>query len=310
MLERLGTADALRISERPDPVPVAGEVLVRIRAASVNPVDWKIATGKLKLIFPVVMPWIPGCDFSGEVVAVASKEGPFRVGDRVIGMVPPNRGGGWAELMAAPVSCLAPMPPAMDWEEAAGLPLAGLTALQSLRTLGRLQEGESVLINGAAGGVGCLALQLAQALGGRAWAVARAEQADRLHDLGAAEVWDYREGPVWRRPEFFHLVFDAAATLPALRGLRLLVRGGRFITTLPSPTYPFGKIVARLRGGYLRVVRAAPVAEDFDFLARLVEAGRLRVPVERVYPLEETVEAQRQNRAGGGFGKIIVRMDC
>ena len=197
-IDSYGGVARLLLRELPEPRPQAGEVLVRVRAAAVNPVDWKICQGHLRFILRPTFPYIPGGDIAGEVVAAGAGAAPFKSGDTVAGFLELRRGGGYAELAVAKAKAIALKPRSLSFTEAASLPIAGCTALQALRDLGQVSEGAKVLILGGAGGVGHFAVQIAKALGAKVDATCGSSNITFVQSLGAEHVIDYRETDVTR----------------------------------------------------------------------------------------------------------------
>ena len=243
-----GGTDVLSLTQQPLPKVGPSEVLVRVRSASVNPVDWKLMSGGLDAVMHAVFPVVPGWDVSGVVEAVGFDTSEFAVGDEVMAY---NRkdylhGGTFAELTTVPVRSLAKKPASLSWDEAAGLPLAGLTAWQLLTRL-EVGEGDTVLIHAAAGGVGSLGVQIAKALGARVIGTASAGNHDRLRELGAEPV-EYGDGVVDRvralAPDGVDVVADfVGGVLETTQAVLAAVVG-----TPPSPTTPSPRPAARGSG--------------------------------------------------------------
>ncbi|WP_298180464.1 NADP-dependent oxidoreductase [Saccharomonospora sp.] len=298
--ERYGGPEQLTLAERPDPKVAPGEVLIRVKAAAVNPVDWKIGAGYLDQIMEVQFPIIPGWDVAGVVEAVGLDVYDYRVGDEVIGYARKDwvSQGTYAELVAANVRLIAPKPASLDWTQAAGLPLAGLTAYQSLDRV-RVGEGDTVLVHAAAGGVGAFATQLAAVRGARVIGTASERNHDFLRRLGAEPV-SYGEGLVERVRELAPDGVDAAVdcvggeSIDASR--ELLQDMSRLVSTIDPK--------AEELGGASMWVR--PSTDDLAELSRLADEGKLEVNVDRVFPLEEAAEAWRVNQEGRTRGKIAL----
>ncbi|MFC8285607.1 NADP-dependent oxidoreductase [Streptomyces cyaneofuscatus] len=299
-----GSADVLEYGERPDPKVGPDSVLVKVRAAAVNPVDWKAREGYLQGGLDAVFPVIPGWDVSGVVVQPGIAVDEFGVGDEVIGYVREDflSRGTFAEYVAAPVRTLARKPLSLSFEEAAGLPLAGLTAYQVLHRTLKIRDGDTVLVHAAAGGVGSLAVQIARHTGCRVVGTASARNHDHVRSLGAEPV-EYGDGLADRLRELVPEGFDAAFDTVGGEALRVsaetLAEGGRLASIADSEVFSYGGCYAFVR----------PDAADLAQLAELAERGIVTVHVDRVFPLEQAAEAYRLNQEGRTRGKIVVTVD-
>ncbi len=299
--ETYGGPEVLSLTQQPLPKVGPGEVLVRVRSAAVNPVDWKVMSGGLDALMDVRYPVVPGWDAAGVVEAVGIDTPEFSVGDKVMAYARKDyvHGGTFAEFVSVPVRALAHKPASFSWDEAAGLPLAGLTAYQTLTRLG-VREGELVLIHGAAGGVGSLAIQIARSLGARVIGTASEGNHARLRELGAEPV-AYGEGSVERiralAPEGVDVVADFVGGVIDVTSA-VLAPGGRHASIADSEVLE--------AGGQWMWVR--PSAPDLTQLARLADEGELKVTVARTFPLEELAEAFRLSQTGHVAGKIAIRI--
>ncbi|MCX4450019.1 NADP-dependent oxidoreductase [Streptomyces sp. NBC_01789] len=299
-----GDESVLEYGERPDPKVGPDTVLVKVRAAAVNPVDRATREGKLDGILDTVFPVIPGWDVSGVVVQPGIAVDEFAVGDEVIGYVREDflSRGTFAEYVAAPVRTLARKPLRLSFEEAAGLPLAGLTAYQVLHRTLRVQEGDTVLVHAAAGGVGSLAVQLARHAGCRVIGTASERNHDHLRTLGAEPV-AYGDGLVDRlrdlAPDGIDAAFDTVGGDALRASTETLAPGGRLASIVDPEVFSYGGRYAFVR----------PDADDLAHLAELAEQGIVTVHVDRVFPLAETAAAQRLNAEGRTRGKIVVTVD-
>ncbi|HEX4976524.1 MAG TPA: NADP-dependent oxidoreductase [Nocardioides sp.] len=296
-----GGADVLDVREVADPPVGPDTVLVRTRATSVNPVDWKIREGYLQGAYPHHLPIVPGWDVAGVVEAV----GPavttgVEVGDEVYGYVRRDdvKHGTAAELVAAPERTVTRKPASLSFEEAAAVPLAGMTAYQALTEALDVRAGDRVLVHAAAGGVGHLATQIAVALGAEVVATASARNHDFLRGLGAAEVVDYHGGPVSERLE---MPVDAVLDLvggEALADAPNQVKDTRRVASIIDPQTVLGM------GG--RYVFVRPERTHLDALAALADEGRLRVEVAERFSLDRIADAHRASEEGHTRGKIVV----
>ncbi|MFF9062995.1 NADP-dependent oxidoreductase [Streptomyces sp. NPDC014882] len=298
---RYGGPEVLEYGELRDPKVGPDTVLVKVRAAAVNPVDWKCRAGHLDGVLDAVFPVIPGWDVSGVVVRPGAAVTEFSVGDEVIGYVREDflSRGTLAEYVAAPVRTLARKPRNLTWEEAAGLPLVGLTAYQVLYKDLRVRRGETVLIHAAAGGVGSIAVQLARHLGARAIGTASEANHDFVRSLGGEPV-TYGEGLAERvrglAPEGVDAAFDTVGGETLKTSANLLAPEGRLVSIADGDVVDYG--------GRYSFVR--PDAEDLTRLAELAEQGVVSVHVSRTFPLERTADAYRLNEEGRTRGKIVV----
>lgn len=304
---RYGGPDVLELTELDTPRVGPDSVLVRVRAAAVNPVDWKLREGLLDQILDVSFPVVPGWDVSGVVEQVGLDTPELAVGDEVFGYLRKDvtggaiSGGTFAELVAAPVRTLARKPAAWTFEEAAAAPLAGLTAYQSLRRVG-VAEGDVVLVHAAAGGVGSFAVQLARAFGARVLGTASPANHDYLRSLGAEPV-AYGDGLADRvrtiAPDGVDVVADFAGGEALASTPELLRRPGRVVSIVDAAARE------RLGGHYVWV---RPSGTDLAELAAMADAGALRVELAAVLDLAETAKAHELSQTGHVRGKVVVRV--
>ncbi|CAK7286718.1 NADP-dependent oxidoreductase [Streptomyces sp. RM1] len=300
-LDTYGSPDDLRLVELPEPKVAPGEVLVRVKAAGVNPVDWKLGAGMLDAVMETRFPLISGWDVAGVVERVGFDATEFSVGDEVYGYIRKDwvQNGAYAELVSAPVRTLAKKPASLSWEEAAGVPLAGLTAYQSIERLG-IDRGDVVLVHAAAGGVGSLGVQIAVARGARVIGTASERNHEFLRSLGAEPV-TYGEGLADRvrelAPEGVDAVLDFVGDGAVGQSLPLLRRPGRVASIAD------GQAALDAGGQYVWV---RPSSADLTTLAALADAGKLTVHVEQALPLAQAAEAWRLSQSGRTRGKIVL----
>ncbi|MGP9021726.1 NADP-dependent oxidoreductase [Streptomyces sp. BR1] len=300
---RYGGAEVLEYGDRPDPKVGPDSVLVKVRAAAVNPVDWKVREGYMDPVLEAVFPVVPGWDVSGVVVQPGVSVPEFAVGDEVMGYAREDflSRGTFAEYVAAPVRTLARKPRNLSFEEAAGLPLCGLTAYQVLRAL-EVRAGDTVLVHAAAGGVGSLAVQIAAHRGARVIGTASERNHDFLRELGAEPV-EYGDGLVDRvralAPDGVTAAFDTVGGDALRASAELLAPEGR-LASIAS-----GEVIGL--GGHYLFVR--PDAADLRELADLAEQGVLSVHVDATFPLERAADAHRLSEEGRTRGKIVVTVD-
>jgi NADPH:quinone reductase-like Zn-dependent oxidoreductase len=308
--EKYGPPEALRMAEVDKPAPNTDEVLVKVLAASVNAADWHVLRGKplfsratLGLLRPKHK--ILGVDVAGQVEAVGSGGTQFKPGDEVYANLLDHGYGGFAEYVSAPVGVLSLKPASLSFEEAAAVPMAATTALQGLRRHGELQPAQRVLINGASGGVGTFAVQLAKASGAEVTAVTSTPNLDLVRSLGADQVIDYANGDFTRTGRRYDLILDTVGnrSVPELR--RALAEGGKAaVTGFTSLTKLLG---VSLRGGKdIAQVQAHVTAKDLELLSQLIAAGKLRPQIERRYRFAELPAAIAYLEQGHARAKVVV----
>lgn len=324
-IERTGPPDVIRVGTLPDPVPGPGQALVRVRACAVNPIDTYVRSGAVAAPLPV--PFVVGCDLAGEVLAVGDEVAGLRPGMRVWGS---NQGvlgrqGTFAELAAVDAHWLYPTPEGVDDDAAAAAALVSITAHLGLVTHAALRPGETVFVNGASGGVGSAVVQIATAIGARVVGTAGSEAKRRLvRELGADVVLDYRRGDLVdaaraAAPEGIHVYWETQRDPDLDRAVELIAEGGRIVLMAgrdARPAFPVGPFYVkgcRMAGFVMfKADHRLQAAAALD-IGRWSGAGRLRVPIDRILPLEATAEAHRLQEAatvggsGALAGKIVIR---
>ncbi|MFF7589645.1 NADP-dependent oxidoreductase [Kitasatospora purpeofusca] len=302
-IHRYGGPEVVEYTDLPDPKVGPDSVLVQVRAAGVNPVDWKVRDGRLDGLLDAHFPLVMGWDAAGVVRAVGGGVTEFAPGDEVYGCVRKDtvEHGTYAELVAAPVRTLARKPAALDWAQAGGLPLAGLTALQSLRAVGA-GPGDTVLVHAAAGGVGHLAVQIARALGARVIGTAGERNHDYLRELGAEPV-RYGEGLAERVRVLAPEGVDAALDLVGGDAVEVSVG----LVADPARIASVADFGVKALGG--RYVWVRPDAAGLAELAALADEGRLTVTVASTFPLAQAASAQALSAEGRTRGKIVLLAD-
>ena len=329
LCEQYGGPEVLQIADDlPTPRVGPNGVLVQVRASSVNPVDWKFRRGLLDAVRPVVFPVIWGGDLSGVVTEVGPAVTLFKPGDEVYGFkdgyVGKTYRGTYAEFVVAPEKSLAKKPGNLSHEEAAAVPLAALTAWQALLNQGNLKAGQHVLIHAGAGGVGVMAIQIAKAFGAYVAATASTGNQDLLRELGADQPIDYTKEQVSDIGAKFDLVLDGVGQSVWAGSFGALRFGGRLVTlTVPIPEAPAGKArffatalagvaggVARglMSGKLLLLTQVKPRGGDLEKINALIEAGKIKPVVEKIFPLEQIADAHRLSEAGHVRGKLAVRV--
>ena len=299
-----GGPEVLKFEEAPRPQAGPGEVLVRVRAAGVNPVDWQVREGRFKEALSYRMPFVPGWDVSGVVEATGPHVALLTEGDEVYGHPSVVRNGAYAEYAVVPEVELALKPRSIDHLHAASVPMAALTAWQGLFDVGGLRTEQKVLIHGGAGGVGSFAIQLARWKGAFIIATASGRNQEFLRNLGADLTIDYERGRFDRVVCDADVVFDTVGRETLDRSWKVLKKGGILVSTVERPSDEEAAAHG-VRGGYVNTqANPAQLAE----IAELVDAGMVRPIVEAVFPLNEARHAQELSQTGHARGKIVLKV--
>ncbi len=314
---KYGPPDVLELQEVAKPTPKPDQVLVKINAASVNAYDWHLLTADIFLVRlmggGLLKPKnsIPGVDIAGQIELVGSNVKQFKPGDQVFGDISTCDSGGFAEYASVPESLLAHKPTNLTFEESAAVPMAALTALQGLRDSGHIQPGQKVLIQGASGGVGTFAVQIAKSFGAEVTAVTSPRNFDQARTLGADHVIDYTKEDFTKSGQQYDLIFAANGYHPISDYKRALTPRGIYIMAGGTATQMFqamllGPWASEREGKKLGGVTAQPSQEDLVFMKQIIEAGKVKPVIDRSYPLSETAEALRYLGTGHARGKIVI----
>jgi len=310
-----GAADVLQYEEVGKPIPKSGEVLIRLRAASANPLDWRaqradpffirfMGSGLLRPKQNIL-----GVDIAGTVEAVGANVASFEPGDEVFGA---SRYGGFAEFVCASEDRVVPKPETVSFEQAASVPVAAVTALQGLRDKGRLQPGQRVLITGASGGVGTFAVQIAKSLGANVTGVCSTRNLDLVRSLGADHVIDYTREDFTRTGERYDLIFDGAAYHSVVRCRHALRPDGTYVMVGGSTARMLQSMLLAPLTALTRKKIGFMVAQmnrkDLLFLKELLETGDMRPVIDSRYPLRETARALDYLEKGHARGKVVINM--
>lgn len=321
VLRSYGPPDGLELADIDQPVPADDEVLIRVRATSVQPYDWhhmrgepyiaRLMPGTVGLRKPKIS--ILGADVAGEVQAVGRRVTEFRPGDAVFTML---KQGGFAEYVCAPESELARKPRNLTFEQAAAVPLAARTALLGVRDKGRVQPGQQVLVNGASGGVGTFAVQIARALGAEVTGVCSARNVELVRSIGAAHVVDYAKRDFTLDARRYDVLVDIAGSRRPSECRRALTRTGTYVVVGGPPgrwVQPAGHVFAALamspfvsqRVTSVDLMRSRQTKQDLTALAALIEAGEVTPVIDRRYPFEQIPDAIAYQEAGRAAGKVV-----
>jgi NADPH:quinone reductase-like Zn-dependent oxidoreductase len=308
-----GSADVLHYTEVPKPVPAHDEVLIKIRAAALNALDWRMMNGKPVLMRPMIgglrKPRVtrPGLDVSGQVEAVGKTVTQFKPGDDVFGACR----GSCAEYGCAKEDKLAPKPAGVSFEDAAAVPVAGLTALQGLRDRGRVQRGHRVLVDGASGGVGTYAIQVAKAFGAEVTASCSTNKMETARSIGADHVIDYTRDDFAQKGKLYDVIIGANAHHSLYDYRRALSPNGIYVLAgggVPQMLQALllGPLVSKVGKKKLGSIMARVKRTDLDYLATLLAAGTIVSVIDRRYPLHDTANAVRYLEEGHANGKVVI----
>ncbi|WP_407176125.1 NADP-dependent oxidoreductase [Bradyrhizobium sp. STM 3562] len=300
---RFGAKDVLQLEELEQSQPDAGQLLVVVRAASINPVDFKIRLGKYPSVQEDRLPYTPGRDVSGVVAKCGAQATRFKTGDEVFGLVPVY-GGGYAQQVVLDERAVAVKPSGLDHLYAAGVPLAGQTAWQGLFRHGGLKAGQSVLIHGGSGGVGHFAVQFAKARGARVLTTVSTDNVEFARGLGADVVIDYKKQRFEEVASDLDMVFDLIDGETRERSWQLLKKGGVLVSTLTEASQE----KARERG--VRALRYTVEAngDELAEIAALIEAGKVKPHVQKTFPLDAAADAMGSVEQGHSVGKVVLSL--
>ena len=320
VFHKYGSPDVLRLEEFEKPSPKEDEVLVKVHAASVNALDWHMLTADIFLVRfmggGLLKPKNTrlGADIAGRIEAVGKNVTQFKPGDAVFGDVAPWDGGGFAEYVCVPAKAFALKPSKISFEQAAAVPIAGITALQGLRDQGKVQPGQQVLINGAAGGVGTFAVQIARHLGAEVTAVSSTRNLEQARSLGAAHAIDYTREDFTKNGQQYDLIFAVNGYHPLSAYKRALKPEGRYVMAGGKMPQIFqamlqGSGKSKTTGQKIGSVSAKASQKDLVTLAELLEAGKIVSVIDKSYPFSQAPEAIRYLGTGHARAKVIIVME-
>ncbi len=307
---KFGPPDVLQLKEVEKPIPKDNEILMKVHAASANAYDWRhlradpffirlMGAGLLKPKHKIL-----GADIAGRVEAVGGQVKQFQPGDDVFG---DGGYGGFAEYVCVDENRFVLKPANLTFEEAAAVPMAGLTALQGLRDKGQIQAGQKVLINGASGGVGSFAVQIAKSFETEVTGVCRTTKMDFVRSLGADHVMDYTQEDVTENKQQYDLIFDTAAHRSIPKYKRILSSGGIYVLAGGSMSRIFQLMLMSMTGAKnMRLVVAKISQKDLLFIIELIHSGKVKPAIDKRYPLNETAEALRYLEEGRARGKVVI----
>ena len=306
---KLGPPDVLQLKEVKKPIPKDNEVLIKIYATTVNPIDWKFRSGKMflvRLMYSLMKPKanILGVELAGTIESTGRDVRLIKQGDQVYGG---GRNGAYAEYITLRQENVALKPSNMTYEEAAAVPIGAISALQCLRDQGNIQSGQKVLINGASGGVGTFAVQLAKYFGAQVTGVCSSTNVELVKSLGADKVIDYTKEDFIESGQTYDIIFDVVGKNSFLRCKSSLKKKGIYLTIVPTLAIILQMIWTLIVGSKkAKFMLVKPGTKDFVFLKDLIEAGKVKTVIDRVYTLEQTAEAHRYAEKGHAKGKVVI----
>jgi NADPH:quinone reductase-like Zn-dependent oxidoreductase len=300
---RYGQRDVLQLENVPTPQISADDVLIRVHAAGVNPVDWKIREGYLQSMIPHEMPLTLGWDVAGEIVALGEQVTDWQIGDAVYSRPDIARNGAYAEFVAVRASEIAKKPKTLDWQQSAAVPLAALTAWQALFETAQLQAGEKVLIHAGAGGVGLFAIQLAKWRGAEVYTTTSGKNVELLIAHGADHVIDYTQAH-FADLRALDVVFDTMGGETLAQSWQTLKTGGRLVSICDQPDIA----TAQKHQINAQFCFVQPSATQLSEIATLLDAGHVKVVIDSIFPLAQAALAHERSESGRTRGKIVLQV--
>ncbi|WP_234574181.1 NADP-dependent oxidoreductase [Bacillus cereus] len=327
IIDRYGKVP-MRMAEVPTPEISEYEVLAEIHAASINPIDFKIRDGKVKMLLKYEMPLILGNDFAGVITKVGSKVTRFKVGDEIYARPRKNKIGTFAEYIAIHEDDIALKPKNLSFEEAASIPLVGLTSYQALHDIMQLQKGQKILIHAGSGGVGTFAIQLAKIMGAIVTTTASEAGANLVTSLGADEIINYKTEKFEDILKNYDAVFDTIGGATLEKSFNIIKRGGNIVSISGMPNARFGKefgsgffktllfslaskkltALEKKHNAQYSFLFMKPSGDQLRTIANYIEAGEIKPVIDRVFPFEDAQKAMEYSEAGRAKGKIIVKI--
>ena len=305
VINQYGTAGELHVQEMPKPQPESHEVLIKVHVTGINPLDYKVREGAMKMMINKAFPIVLGAECAGTVEAVGEMVTAFKAGDRVVASLGAV-GGGYAEYAMTEEKNVAKLPDEVDFQQAAAMVVGGLTALQALRDHGHLRPGDHVLINGASGGVGTFAVQIGKLLDGYVTAVCSGENAELVRQLGADRVIDYHTADFTKDIQKYSIVLDAVGKSSLDECRDILTENGVYVSTLPSAKRILEGVISAFTSQKSESMMMKFAQEDMNWLLKRAADGRLHSVIERTYPLEAAAQAQEYSETGRVKGKLVL----
>lgn len=310
--KRYGTIDVLNYEPIETPILGDNQVLIQVHYASVNPVDWKVRKGVARVLTGFFRPkkkyQILGADVSGTILSVGETVEKFNVNDAVFVILGGIPGGGYAEQIVVDASQVALIPKSLDLKKAAAVPLTGLTAFQAFLQA-NIQHNQRILINGASGGVGIFAVQIAKAYHAKVTAVCSQQNVELVRNLGADSVIDYRKEDFTKTTQTFDIIFDAVGNQSFQKVKSILDKNGTYITTIPNPIALLqAKILPYLSNRKVVPIMTKNSGEDLKILAKMIDNHQFQIPIDAAFPLKNAAAAHDYSETGRVKGKLVLRV--
>lgn len=306
IIDKYGGPEVLQYKELPIPQINDDEILIRVHNSSVNPVDWKVRKGALRFLPGQKLPKVLGGDIAGIVEKIGKDIKEFSKGDQIYGLITAFKGGAYAEFAIAKSNQIVIKPTNLTFEEAGTIPLAALTAYQGLTRVGKIKEGEHVLINGCSGGVGHFAVQIAKTMGANVTGVCSTKNIELSRELGADNIIDYTKGNILKPSQKYDIFYDAVANQSYGKIKRHLNKNGRYISTLPTLRVILDQILGILSSKKASMSNVKVTPEDLRFLGELIKSNKLKVHIEKTYDLKDIQDAHRHSETGRVVGKLAL----
>ena len=307
-----GTEDVLNIKEVEIPTISENEILVAVKYASINPLDWRIRTGELKIMTGKTPPKILGSDFSGVVSKVGKNIKAYQKGDEVFGMIDivKQKEGAYAEFIKVSENDIYKKPNNISLEEASSLPMVSLTAYTALVNIANIKQGSNVLINGCTGGVGSHAVQVAKSSGCKVTGVCSTNNVDFAINLGASKIIDYKKEDVLTLDNKYDVIFDTVGNLEFSKSKNILNSSGIYVTTAATPSAMFLSPIANIfRSKKLKVVIVKPNAQLLAIIKKMVEQNELKPNISKTFDFEQIKNAHKMSQKGGFIGKLVLKIN-
>jgi NADPH:quinone reductase-like Zn-dependent oxidoreductase len=306
IIKKYGDSSHFIVKQVDDPKIDDNEVLIKIIASAVNPIDYRIRSGSVKYILPHKFPAILGFDLAGEVIELGSQIKNLKLGDAVYVCSSKKGGRAYAELIAHEASELSLKPSNMTFEQAASVPLAALTALQALRDKGNLKPKQRILIIGASGGVGMFSVQLAKAMGGYVVGVCSKKNIDFVNSLGADEVINYQQNSPFSGKQSYDIIFDCVAAHKFSSAKEKLTPKGVYITTVPNISVILSSLLTSFCSKKVKIILLKKNKNDLDFITQLIESNKIQTHIDSQFSLDDIAKAHQQIETHRCVGKVVI----